>query len=54
MGRSTKEVWQADAAGSLLLYEPENLTLITDPAHPLYDERVHLPVDEAQIGKSVV
>lgn len=49
MGRSTKEVWQADAAGALLLYEPERLTLVTDPAHPLYDERVHLPLDEALV-----
>lgn len=49
MGKSTKEVWEADAAGTLLLYEPERLTLITDPAHPLYDERVHLPVDEGMV-----
>lgn len=49
MGRSTKEVWQADAAGALLLYEPEKLTLVNDPAHPLYDERVNLPVDEALV-----
>lgn len=49
MGRSTKDVWAADAAGTLLLFEPEKLTLVTDPAHPLYDERVHLPADEALV-----
>ena len=27
--------------------EPEALTLIDDPTHPLYDSRVHQPVDEA-------
>lgn len=27
-------------------YEPEGLTLVTDKSHPLYDERVDLPVDE--------
>jgi|SRR5215831_248856 len=28
------------------LVDPESLKLVTDPAHPLYDERVHLPVQE--------
>lgn len=27
--------------------EPEALTLVEDPTHPLYDSRVHHPVDEA-------
>ena len=27
-------------------YETSALTLVTDPSHPLYDERVHLPLDE--------
>ena len=29
--------------------DPDNLTLVIDPAHPLYDERVGIPVDEALI-----
>jgi ParB family chromosome partitioning protein len=30
----------------VFMVPPEALVLITDKAHPLYDERVHLPVDE--------
>lgn len=33
----------------LLLFEPENLTVVTDPKHPLYDERVNEPIDEALV-----
>lgn len=29
--------------------EPERLVLVTDPAHPMYDPRVHLPVDESLV-----
>ncbi len=29
---------------------PEDLVLVTDKKHPLYDERVHLPVDEAMVA----
>lgn len=29
--------------------EPERLVLIADPAHPLYDPRVHLPLDESMV-----
>lgn len=29
---------------------PEDLTLVTDRKHPLYDERVHLPLDEGMIA----
>ncbi|MFA4971484.1 MAG: ParB/RepB/Spo0J family partition protein [bacterium] len=30
-------------------YEPEALTIVTDKSHPLYDERVHLPLDESLV-----
>lgn len=26
--------------------DPDNLVVVTDPGHPLYDERVHLPLSE--------
>ena len=32
---------------NLFHFQPENLTLVTDPNHPLYDPRVHEPVNEA-------
>lgn len=39
---------------NLTLLEPEVLTLITDPQHPLYDERVNYPVDpESPLYKDI-
>ena len=35
---------------NLFMMEPEQLTIITDPTHPLYDERVHLPVSETMVA----
>lgn len=29
--------------------EPERLVLVTDPSHPMYDPRVHLPLDESLV-----
>ena len=36
----------AETRTNLLAFNPENLTIIEDKAHPLYDERVKLPLDE--------
>ncbi len=49
MGRNSKDVYGADGSTSLLSFYPDKLTIVTDPAHPLYDERVKLPLDEAMI-----
>jgi len=49
MGRSSKEVFGADGSTNLLSFYPEKLTIVTDPASPLYDERINLPLDEAMI-----
>jgi ParB family chromosome partitioning protein len=39
---------------NLTLLEPEVLFLITDPQHPLYDERVNIPVDpESPLYKDI-
>lgn len=52
--RARTEADKLKAAGlnasraNLTLLEPEALTLITDPAHPLYDERVNIPVDPTE------
>jgi ParB family chromosome partitioning protein len=43
--RSQPGVARTDA----FLYEPEALILISDAAHPLFDPRVNLPVDEAMV-----
>lgn len=49
MGRSSREVYGADGSTNLLSFAPEKLKIVTDPAHPLYDERHALPVDDATV-----
>lgn len=49
---------RADAYGAVARcdgygYEPEGLTIVTDKGHPLYDERVNLPLDE-QLVQSIM
>lgn len=47
MAKNSIEAYGAEGKTNLLFFAPENLTLVTDPNSPLYDERVRLPVDEA-------
>jgi ParB family transcriptional regulator, chromosome partitioning protein len=54
MGQNSQKASGADAGGNLLYFAPEKLTLVTDPKHPLFDERVHLPVDEALVRNIMV
>ncbi len=49
MGRSSKEVYGADGSTNLLSFAPEKLKIVTDPAHPLFDERHALPLDDATV-----
>lgn len=49
MGRSSREVYGADGSTNLLSFAPEKLKIVTDKAHPLYDERHALPVDDATV-----
>lgn len=49
MAKNSVEAYKAEGKTNLLLFAPENLTLVTDKAHPLYDERVNLPVDENMV-----
>lgn len=39
---------------SMFIIEPEKLTIVTDPAHPLYDERIKLPLDESLVKNIMV
>ena len=34
---------------NVLMFEPENLHLVSDKTHPLYDERIHLPLHEPTV-----
>lgn len=49
MAKSSKDAYGANGQTNLLMFVPEALHLVTDPAHPLYDERIHLPLDEAMV-----
>ena len=48
--KSSKEAHGAAGKGNLLLFDPEELHLITDRKHKLYDPRVEDPVDEALVA----
>jgi ParB family transcriptional regulator, chromosome partitioning protein len=49
-----KKVAIADASRSNIYnVDPANLVLVTDKKHALYDERVHLPIDEGMV-KSII
>ena len=50
MAKNSRDAYGADGEQKVLLIDPDKLTLVTDEAHPLYDERVHLPVDEALVA----
>jgi ParB family chromosome partitioning protein len=49
MAKSSVEAYGAEGERKTLLIFPEKLKLVTDKMHPLYDERVHLPIDEGMV-----
>lgn len=49
MAKSSKDAYGASGQTNLLMFVPESLHLITDTSHPLYDERIHLPLDELMV-----
>ncbi|MCM8547667.1 ParB/RepB/Spo0J family partition protein [Klebsiella quasipneumoniae] len=49
MAKDSKVVYGASGKTNVLTFKPESLHLVTDKTHPLYDERVHLPIDEGMV-----
>lgn len=49
MAKNSKDAYGATGKGNVLKLDPDLLTLVTDPAHPLYDSRVHWPLDENMV-----
>jgi ParB family chromosome partitioning protein len=49
MAKNSIDAYGASGKTNVLMFEPENLHLVTDKAHPLYDERIHLPIDEGMV-----
>jgi ParB family transcriptional regulator, chromosome partitioning protein len=46
MAKNSIDAYGASGKTNLLFFDPSVLVLVTDEASPLYDPRVHLPVDE--------
>ncbi|MBF3887241.1 hypothetical protein ISG07_27975 [Burkholderia pseudomallei] len=49
MAKNSIDVYGAKGKSNTLFFDPDDLTLVTDPTHPLYDERVHWPVKESMV-----
>ncbi|WP_254212101.1 ParB/RepB/Spo0J family partition protein [Burkholderia multivorans] len=49
MAKNSIDAYGARGKSNVLYFDPEDLVLITDPDHPLYDRRVHLPPDEPTV-----
>ena len=49
MAKNSIDAYGASGKTNVLTFEPENLHLVTDKTHPLYDERVHLPLHEPTV-----
>jgi ParB family transcriptional regulator, chromosome partitioning protein len=48
-GTNTATTYGSQGRSDLLYLDPEKITLVTDDKHPLYDPRVHLPVEDADV-----
>jgi len=46
MPKASRDSLNAKGKRDAYMFDPEDLVLVTDEKHPLYDPRVHLPVDE--------
>ncbi|MBJ9687497.1 ParB N-terminal domain-containing protein [Burkholderia vietnamiensis] len=46
MAKNSIDAYGAAGKTNVLFFDPEVLVLVTDESSPLYDERVHLPVNE--------
>ncbi|KVZ05925.1 ParB/RepB/Spo0J family partition protein [Burkholderia stagnalis] len=49
MAKNSIDAYGAKGKTNTLYFDPEDLTLVEDPAHPLYDERVHMPINESMV-----
>lgn len=49
MAKNSIEAYGASGKTNVLSFETSALHLIDDHSHPLYDERIHLPLDEGMV-----
>ncbi|WP_308563976.1 hypothetical protein [uncultured Klebsiella sp.] len=53
MAKNSIDAYGASGKTNVLMFEPEKLHLVTDRTHPLYDERINLPLDEIRKYQSL-
>jgi ParB family transcriptional regulator, chromosome partitioning protein len=49
MAKNSIDVYGAKGKTNLLIFDPNELHLVVDPASPLFDKRVHLPMSESLV-----
>lgn len=49
MAKSSVDAYGAEGNAKALFFDPATLTLVTDESHPLYDDRVHAPLNESMV-----
>jgi len=49
MPKASRDSLNAKGKRDAYMFDPDDLVLVTDEKSPIYDERVHLPVDEALV-----
>lgn len=49
MPKASRDALNAKGKRDAYMFDPEDLVLVTDEGHPLYDERVNLPVSESLV-----
>ena len=50
MPKASRDALNAKGKRDAYMFDPDDLVLVTDEKSPLYDERIHLPVDEALVA----
>lgn len=49
MAKNSVDAYGAKGKTNVLNFAPESLYMTDDPAHPLYDERIYLPLNEGMV-----
>ncbi|RQT38370.1 ParB/RepB/Spo0J family partition protein [Burkholderia contaminans] len=49
MAKNSIDAYGAAGKSNVLFFDPDTLTLVVDPKHPLFDRRALLPYDEAMV-----
>lgn len=49
MAKNSIDAYGAEGKSNVLMFAPDALKIVDDPTHPLYDERINLPLDEAMV-----